>query len=745
MIVFQCLVENEEVNKSIFSAPLALLCLLPLACTSPSRTPSSASRDSDRAQRIQELNLEISTLWNRQFSITQQIEQQPSRAGSAATDPRKMNLDALIASKQAEREAAIQELSSSMQTQSWNGTGPWFETQFATPLMERTEEIKITQLDNFLIKEGPRPPFPLEHRFFSNYTLRIVNLLPSGNDGSGVGQGSGSNNLDYLVGHFECDADMLFDSGLLFSRETRARVYDFNIYNSHTNDAHVKIRFTPAVNRCTLTYRALNSPVWTHQIQLAALDEISPAWMSLSRTLEVCARPMGFVGNDPVSFFWNQDFNQVTCPRPYEKLDFLRDPYKALNAKVRGLTGINLPPQVLADKDPLARLDFSRAPEFDIIWVSSLNFSADFYGSTLLHALRHHAERGTQIRILIPAATTTRKDTNLLQHFIRDMPNVKLQEYEYTLSRGTNGSWLDEFHRVNHAKLVIGYSTRHPENNFVVTGGRNIRDSYLFHDKPMYRRFPWLKNYAAGEEPFIYYDDFEVELRGTPLVRSILAQMISLWNRNLTNQLFRSTNLNLSRQTTSDQIGRIRAVSQVYPMVRHVLSLPYVDGYQLEKFYVQMFDSAQKEILLTTPYFKPTLAISEAFDRAAKRGVTIKVLTRIHLAGDGTPRIAEDVNKQGINRHLANLEIYEWTDPNSILHAKLLVIDSKLSFISSVNINNRSFVHDIESGVLILHEKTARDFRAEVLDYFKKAARITEARRVQWLNGVVLDFVDSYF
>ncbi len=123
----------------------------------------------------------------------------------------------------------------------------------------------------------------------------------------------------------------------------------------------------------------------------------------------------------------------------------------------------------------------------------------------------------------------------------------------------------------------------------------------------------------------------------------------------------------------------------------------------------------------------------------------VKVITRIHLAGDGTPQIAEDVNKDGVNRHLKNVEIYEWTDEKSIMHAKMLVIDRKLSFISSVNLNRRSFIHDTESGALILHKPTAEIIRTEVLKFFEQGRRITAEEKISWINSTLIDWADSYF
>jgi phosphatidylserine/phosphatidylglycerophosphate/cardiolipin synthase-like enzyme len=224
-----------------------------------------------------------------------------------------------------------------------------------------------------------------------------------------------------------------------------------------------------------------------------------------------------------------------------------------------------------------------------------------------------------------------------------------------------------------------------------------------------------------------------------------MAQMLSFWMRDPETQRFRSTNINIPKEADGIEVISLKTIAEERPLARHVMSLPFFDGYQLEKFYIDMIDSAQAEIVLTTPYFRPSVAISSALDRAVQRGVQVKVVTRIQLAGDGTPQIAEDVNKQGINRHLKNVAIYEWTDKKSIMHAKILVIDKSLSFVSSVNLNRRSFIHDTESGVLILHEKTAEMLRNEAMGFLRKSRRITDQERISWRNGTLIDWADSYF
>ncbi|WII72096.1 phosphatidylserine/phosphatidylglycerophosphate/cardiolipin synthase family protein [Bdellovibrio sp. 22V] len=737
---------------NVFGFCVFILCSLLISCTNVQRSPSSEMYDDQRINRIQEIDLELSRFWNNdwrksqelfqtQSSTTQGASHIPAFGEKALRDPQAR---AALSQLVQERNQHIETMSNKLHLREWSGLGPWFEATFRPVLFEKEEIIEVHNWDDFRLGVGVNP-FPLEHRFYKSYSLRFRNMLPPKNpphfrDDSNKGQ-------EYLKARLTCDAEFIYDDPFLFfSNEKKGRSFDFNWYYNQVNGQKVSVRFSPFVRNCQFYFfDPEKDKTWTHGFALKELSDLSTEWLKLTNQIDVCARPSGDFGNNPTSFFWQQDYNFVTCTQTFDKWVNLRDPYVSMNRKIMSLTGSPLARKDFDNKNPMAKLSFDKAPQFDIIWVSSLNFSADFHGMVLARALRYHASRGTQIRILVPEVTMTKKDKRILEWLQIGMPNVKVQYYKYRLSEKEDGGWLDKFHRVNHTKLIIGHSSKKPSDNFLITGGRNIRDSYIFSDTPFYKAYKYLKNYGEGEEAYIYYNDFEVEIRGAPFVKSVLAQMLSFWMRDPETQRFRSTNINIPQQASSNQVSRLSNLPKLYPLVRHIMSLPYFDGYQLEKFYIEMIDSAQSELLITTPYFRPSVAISAALDRAVQRGVKVKVMTRIRLAGDGTPQIAEDVNKQGVNRHLANVEIYEWSDEKSILHAKLLVIDRKLSFVSSVNLNRRSFIHDTESGVLILHEATANELRSEVLNFLKQGRRITAQEKISWINSTLIDWADSYF
>jgi phosphatidylserine/phosphatidylglycerophosphate/cardiolipin synthase-like enzyme len=706
--------------------------------------------DSDRAVRIQEIDQQLSKFWNKDWKDDQKsFQTQAENSGvKPVYDKTLLNTPETRAEVEKllqERQILVERLSAKLQLQEWFGIGPWFDSKFLPARTSHEEALEVRDLEAFDLKSPPKQPFPIEHRFYSSYTLRLDNLLSSPSKDSPFDDEKKSKN--YLKARLECDADMIYDVAFLFfARKKTSSVYEFNWYYNEENGQRLRVQFTPRVTHCQLKfYDPHVSTTWTHGMELADLTVVSHEWRNLTNQVDICARPVGNFPDSTASFFWQQDFNFDTCPQTFDKMVNLSDSYNSINQRILSLTGAPLRRKDFDDKNPMAPLDFSRAPSFDVIWVSSLNFSADFYGMVLSRALRYHAENGTQIRVLTAEVSMKEKDKAILEALKSGVPNVKVQYFKYRLSDGRDGTWLDRFHRVSHTKLLIGYSATNTKASFLVTGGRNIRDSYLFKEAPGYKAYASLKSYGDGEEPFIFYQDFEIEIQGHAFVKSVLAQMLSFWMRDAANQGFRSTNINIPKMANEDEVGKLKVLQSHQPLIRHLVSLPYYDGYQLEKFYVNLIDSARSEILITTPYFRPSVAISAAFDRAAKRGVKTQIMTRIQLAGDGVPQIAEDVNKKGINLLLKDVDIFEWTATDSILHAKLFVVDRKLSFVSSVNLNRRSFLHDVESGALILDEKIALELRGEILNFIRQGKKITQQERISWFNGTLIDWADSYF
>lgn len=129
-----------------------------------------------------------------------------------------------------------------------------------------------------------------------------------------------------------------------------------------------------------------------------------------------------------------------------------------------------------------------------------------------------------------------------------------------------------------------------------------------------------------------------------------------------------------------------------YEIIRDV---PSVVFQRLRKKTLHLVKSAQKEIIVETPYFLPTRAIRDALEEAAVvRGVNIKII--MPLKSDvKTVNVLKDFYLGKL--HQAGIKILFYKPHN--LHAKMLVVDDHF-YIGTSNFDYRSFRYQFEVGLV---------------------------------------------
>jgi len=315
--------------------------------------------------------------------------------------------------------------------------------------------------------------------------------------------------------------------------------------------------------------------------------------------------------------------------------------------------------------------------------------------------------------------------------------NIKLQEYRYDSSRNGGGisDLFSEYHRTMHVKLLITLGPNE-KDNMVFFGGRNIHDGFVFKEAPDYSAFPDMVQYGSGkDENFAHWRDFEVKVASKLLAEKVASHYLTLWERDSQNFSMRSLNQNIA---INKYVDENYFENENVSMIRHFVSVPYKDDEALERFYVSLFDSAEESLRLSTPYFHLTKPLGKALERAVARGVKVSVITRIDLKGDTADAILSEVNKGTINKFLKKIKIYEYTVPSEILHSKLVLIDNKFSFVGSVNLNKRSFIHDMENGIMI-YNKSYNQKMNKIMDGYQANAReVNEKQKLTLWKEIIV-------
>lgn len=150
----------------------------------------------------------------------------------------------------------------------------------------------------------------------------------------------------------------------------------------------------------------------------------------------------------------------------------------------------------------------------------------------------------------------------------------------------------------------------------------------------------------------------------------------------------------------------------------------------LPNLFFTAITSAQKSIDLTTGYFVPPLAIVQALEAAAWRGVRVRLLVP-GVGGKPWTIFAGRSDYDVLLR--AGVEIYEYA--GGTLHAKTLTVDGTWSLVGSANLDARSFYLNFEIDLALFDDLTAQRLAERFDKDLEKAIAITpedRAARAHW-------------
>jgi len=140
----------------------------------------------------------------------------------------------------------------------------------------------------------------------------------------------------------------------------------------------------------------------------------------------------------------------------------------------------------------------------------------------------------------------------------------------------------------------------------------------------------------------------------------------------------------------------------------------------MSQMIVALITSAQRELVITTPYFIPNEAIQSALQAAAWRGVR----TTVVFPARNNSWIVQRASRSYYQELLAaGVIIYEHTE--GLLHSKTLTVDRKFTMLGSANLDRRSFDLNYENNMLIFSEGVTADLVARQEEYVRHAKLIT--------------------
>ncbi len=137
--------------------------------------------------------------------------------------------------------------------------------------------------------------------------------------------------------------------------------------------------------------------------------------------------------------------------------------------------------------------------------------------------------------------------------------------------------------------------------------------------------------------------------------------------------------------------------------------------------YLNMIQSAQNYIYITTPYLALDQEFLEALFAASNRGVDVRIVVPHICDKKYIFYVTESYAKELIPHRI---KLYEYMP--GFVHSKTLLVDDKIGTVGTVNFDYRSFYHNYECGVLLYKTTSIDAIKKDFQTLFPKCVEVNE-------------------
>jgi putative cardiolipin synthase len=363
----------------------------------------------------------------------------------------------------------------------------------------------------------------------------------------------------------------------------------------------------------------------------------------------------------------------------------------------------------------------------------------DLSGKILLAQLLDAADRGVRVRLLVDDMDLARAD--IAGVMIDDHANFEVRVWNpFIRGSSRTAQFVTRFGSVTRR---MHNKTFTADNQIAIVGGRNIGNEYF------------------GADPDVSFRDLDAILIGD-VVEQVSGSFDQYWNHKLAypittlhpEKLNKLTiqdkrlefdayiksqeqsvyadilvNSDLAAKLQSDQIDYQWGRAEIFADSpdKTEADRDRTDLHLISKLAPILF-SAEKELLIVSPYFVPGKQGTKMLTGLVNKGVVVKVLTNSLASNDvevvhaGYSRYRIDLLRGGVQLYEMNSVLKDINGSSkaklglskSSLHAKYFVIDRNKSFVGSLNLDPRSVKENTEIGVMVYNEIVSRD----VAEYF---------------------------
>lgn len=323
----------------------------------------------------------------------------------------------------------------------------------------------------------------------------------------------------------------------------------------------------------------------------------------------------------------------------------------------------------------------------------------------LFQLLKEKAREGVEIKILYDDFGCMDRFTD--RKTFKKLANYKIEALPFNRVLSSFSGFIN--YR-DHRKILI------VDGEHALTGGINIGDEY-----------------ANLIDIHGTWKDNGISITGDA-VWSMVVMFINSWhfssNERLEYEKYKSTNT--AKNKSKEYVQPYGTSPLTYePVARNI--------------YLNLINSAQKSIYITSPYMILDEEMITALKLAAKSGVLVSIIfpaipdkkTAFYLARS---RFTELIK--------AGIKIHEFS--GGFIHAKNLVIDGKIASIGTVNMDFRSLYLHFENGTLLYNSPTVTDIHKDFEKTLTLSKQITlkdmkKRKFVEKLCGFFLKILSPFF
>lgn len=240
----------------------------------------------------------------------------------------------------------------------------------------------------------------------------------------------------------------------------------------------------------------------------------------------------------------------------------------------------------------------------------------------------------------------------------------------------------------DHRKILV------IDGRIAYTGGINLADEYI-----------------NVKHKYGHWRDNAIRLEGSA-VWSFTIMFLQLWNA--ANYIEESPLAYKPPEELVDTKSHIRGFVQPY------CDSPKDAEHVGENVYLNIINQAKRYIYIFTPYLIITNEMTTALALAAKRGVTVRIIT----PGIPDKKLVFQMTRSYYDPLVSNgVEIWEYTP--GFVHSKVFVCDDEIGAVGTINMDFRSLMLHYECGVWMYRTDCIDDIKKDFEEALLQSRRVT--------------------